>query len=93
MFKIQFEIKSKMTAYVWAISGYDDPFTFALCAAVVCLYSSGSFNVKQDSCNVCASFSEVICAHCNCMAGLGETCTHTHYSCPETAAIADQFYN
>ena len=23
MFKIQFEIKSKMTAYVWAISGYD----------------------------------------------------------------------
>ena len=22
MFKIQFEIKSKMTAYVWAISGY-----------------------------------------------------------------------
>ena len=23
MFKIQFEIKSKMTAYVWAISGYE----------------------------------------------------------------------
>ena len=29
MFKIQFEIKSKMTAYVWAISGYGD-----LCASV-----------------------------------------------------------
>ena len=25
MFKIQFEIKSKMTAYVWAISGYAEP--------------------------------------------------------------------
>ena len=39
MFKIQFEIKSKMTAYVWAISGYD----------VLHVYVNSSFEILNDS--------------------------------------------
>ena len=34
MFKIQFEIKSKMTAYVWAISGY----VLSLIELYICMY-------------------------------------------------------